>query len=161
MCLSRYMEPRRQVVWTERNRRLKDCKSIPVLPFKVYKGSSFRQIEPSFPVALAGEEVFGSGLPVDELLAAAPPVTAKPSKFTHSGSEGKGEGQAAGPSSLEEGWDPLLIPVISPRRNKRQYFIPRNRWCLRAAGGGTVSTQHGAQREGCHRPSGARTHTNV
>lgn len=109
-------------------------------------------MEPPFPVALAGEEVFSSGLPVDELLAAAPPVTAKPSKFTHSGSERKGEGQAARPSSLDEGCESLLIPVISPRRNKQQDFIYRNRWCFRAAGG-TVSTQHGARREGCQRHS--------
>lgn len=110
------------------------------------------KLEPPFPAAHAGEEVFSSGLPVDELPAAAPPVTAKPSKFTHSGSEGKGEGQAARPSSLDEGCDSLLSPVISPRRNKQQDFIYRNRWCFRAAGG-TVATQHGAQCGGCQRRS--------
>lgn len=36
LCLSRSMGAQRQVVWTEQSRRLllKDCKSIPELPFK-------------------------------------------------------------------------------------------------------------------------------
>lgn len=49
------------------------------------------KLEPSFPVAVAGEDVLRSGLPVDELPAAAAPITAKPSKLTHSGSEGRGK----------------------------------------------------------------------
>lgn len=49
------------------------------------------KLEALFTVAVAGENVLQSGLPVDELLAAAVPITAKPSKLTHSGSEGRGE----------------------------------------------------------------------
>lgn len=58
------------------------------------------KLEPSFPVAVAGEDVLRSGLPVDELLAAAAPITAKPSKLTHSGSEGRGKHYAVLPAVL-------------------------------------------------------------
>lgn len=58
------------------------------------------KLEPSFLVAVAGEDVLRSGLPVDELLAAAVPITAKPSKLTHSGSEERGEHYTALPAVL-------------------------------------------------------------
>lgn len=58
------------------------------------------KLEPLFPVAVAGEDVLRSGLPVEELLAAAAPITAKPSKLTHSGSEGRGERLHGAPSSF-------------------------------------------------------------
>lgn len=67
---------------------LGDCKSILVFPFKsVMAAHQSRSSE-----NVAGEEDSPSGLPADELLAAAPAVTAKPSKLTHSGSEGTWEG---------------------------------------------------------------------
>lgn len=87
----------------DRRPLLKDCKSI--LCFLSSLGwqriqADHLKWEPLFPVAVAGEDVLGSGLPVDEFLAAAAPTTAKPSKLTHSGSErggGGGEGYPALP----------------------------------------------------------------
>lgn len=71
------------------------------LCFLLSLGSRLKQIilnwSHRFPVAVAGGDVLRSGLPVDELLAAAEPITAKPSKLPQSGSEGRGERYTALP----------------------------------------------------------------